>query len=108
MNRTEFVIATAIVLFAAFLLGWFTSWLIQRLTRVTHAGLGELEQMAHELHAAEEERDRAVAWLEEREEEVSRRLAQSDAELKAAMEALRMARAEAGELRDYIARANDA
>jgi len=108
VNRTEFIVATAIVLFAAFLLGWFTSWLIHRLTRVTHAGIGELEQMAHELHEAEEARDRAVAWLEEREEEMTRRLAEAEAELKAAMEGLRVARSEAEDLRDYIARANDA
>ena len=28
MNRTEFIIATACVLFLAFVLGWFTNWLI--------------------------------------------------------------------------------
>ena len=30
MNRTEFVFATAIILFVAFCLGWFASWLIHR------------------------------------------------------------------------------
>jgi len=39
---------------------------------------------------------------------MSRRLTEAEAELKAAMEGLRTARAEAEDLRDYIARANDA
>ncbi|MCV2863927.1 hypothetical protein [Defluviimonas sp. WL0075] len=108
MNRTDFIIATAIVLFLAFLLGWFVSWLFHRLTRVTHAGMGELEQMAHELHEAEEARDRALAYLEEREQELIRKLSQCEAELRAAMEGLRIARAESEELRDYIERTNAA
>ena len=29
MNRTEFIIATAIVLFVAFALGWFARWLAE-------------------------------------------------------------------------------
>ena len=37
MNRTEFIVATAIILFAAFMLGWFASWLIHRLSRVTRS-----------------------------------------------------------------------
>ena len=35
MNGTEFVAATAAILFAAFLTGWFAHWLISRLTRTT-------------------------------------------------------------------------
>ncbi|MCT8331044.1 hypothetical protein [Albidovulum sediminis] len=106
MNRTDFIIATAIVLFLAFLAGWFASWLFHRLTRVTQAGMGDLEQMAHELHEAEESRDRALTYLEERELEMTRKLAQCEAELRAAMEGLRISRAEADELRAYIERAN--
>ncbi|HPE26610.1 hypothetical protein [Albidovulum sp.] len=106
MNRTDFIIATAIVLFLAFLLGWFASWLFHRLTRVTHAGMGELEQMAHELHDAEESRDRALSYLEDRELEMTRKLAQCEAELRAAMEGLRIARTEAEELRTYVERLN--
>ena len=67
MNRTEFIVATAIILFAAFMLGWFASWLIHRLSRVTRAEMGELESMAQQLHEAEETRDRAISELEERE-----------------------------------------
>ena len=34
MSRTEFVLATAIILFVAFCMGWFANWLLNRFTRV--------------------------------------------------------------------------
>ena len=46
MNRTEFIFATAVILFVAFALGWFACWLFHRLTRVTQAEMGDLEKMA--------------------------------------------------------------
>lgn len=104
MNRTEFVIATAIILFVAFALGWFASWLIHRLTRVSQADMGELEQMAQALHEAEETRDQALVYFENREAELTNQLNQSEAELRAAMDGLRDARHEAEELRAYIER----
>ena len=106
MNRSEFIIATAIILFVAFMLGWFASWLFHRLTRVTQAEMGELDQMAQSLHEAEETRDGAIAYLEQREAELSNQLTQTDAELRAAMDGLRDARREAEELRGYIERMN--
>ena len=102
MNRTEFVIVTAIVLTLAFALGWFANWLVHRFTRVTQADLGELERMAHALHEAEETRDEAIAYLQGREAELTGRLGQTEAELEAAMEGLGEARREVEELRDYI------
>ena len=104
MNRTEFIIATAIILFVAFGLGWFACWLINRLSRVTQAEMVELEQMARDLHEAEETRDQAISYLETREAELVNRLNQSNAELRAAMDGLRDARHEAQELRTYIER----
>lgn len=104
MNRTEFVIATAIILFLAFCLGWFASWLIHRLTRVSQADMGELEQMAQALHDAEETRDQAIAYVEAREAELVNQISQTEAELRAAMDGLRDARHEAEELRNYIER----
>ncbi|MBB3713155.1 chromosome segregation ATPase [Limimaricola variabilis] len=106
MNRTEFIIATAVILFAAFALGWFASWLVNRFTRVTRADIGELDRMAQALHEAEETRDQAIAYLEEREAELTGQLKQSEAELRAAMEALREARHEAEDLRGWIERHN--
>ena len=108
MNRTEFIIATAIILFVAFALGWFASWLIHRLTRVSQADMGELEQMAQALHEAEETRDQALVYVEQREAELANQLSQTEAELRAAMDGLREARHEAEELRAYIERSKEA
>jgi len=104
MNRNEFIIATAIILFAAFLLGWFASWLIHRLSRVTRAEIGELENMAQQLHEAEEGRDKAVRELEEREGDLVERLGKAEVELVAARDELKETHIEIEELRDYIAR----
>lgn len=104
MNRTEFIIATAIILFAAFMLGWFASWLIHRLSRVSRADMGELESMAQQLHEAEEARDRAVDELETREADLVAGLSTAEAELRAAQGQLRESQAEIEELRDYIDR----
>ncbi len=106
MNRTEFIIATAIILFVAFGLGWFASWLVHRFTRITRADIGELDRMAQALHEAEETRDQAIAYVEQRESEVTAQLNQAEAELRAAMEGLRDARSETEELRAWIERQN--
>ncbi|HBV53787.1 MAG TPA: hypothetical protein DEF12_02000 [Rhodobacteraceae bacterium] len=102
MNRSEFIIATAIILFVAFAMGWFANWLIHRFTRVSKGDIGELERMAQELHEAEETRDQAITYLQQREAELTNQLAQTEAELAAAMDGLRDARHEAEELRAYI------
>ncbi|MDH5531547.1 MAG: hypothetical protein OEY05_16060 [Paracoccaceae bacterium] len=106
MNRTEFIFATAIILFVAFSLGWFASWLMHRLTRVTQTEMDELEKMAHELHEAEETRDQALQYIEKREAELTSQLSQVNAELRAAMDGLRDARHETEQMRDYIERMN--
>ena len=104
MNNIQFTVATAIILFVAFALGWVASWLIHRLTRVTQADMGELEQMAQALHDAEEAREEAITYIEQREAELMNQINQSEAELRAAMDGLRDARHEAEELRSYIER----
>ena len=105
MNRTEFVVATTLFLFLAFLVGWFCSWVVHRLTRTSRADIGELERMAQALHEAEEARDRTVAQMQAHETGFATELHQTHAELDATMDDLRAARAEALELRDYIERA---
>ena len=102
MNRLEFIIAISAVLFVAFSLGWFLHWLLRRFTRVSKADLGEFEKMAQELHEAEEARDQAITYLQQREAELKSQLTQTDAELRAAMDGLREARLEAEELRADI------
>ena len=108
MNRTEFVIATAIILFVAFCLGWFANWLLHRFTRVSKSDVSELERMSQELHEAEEPRDQAITYLQRREAELTNQLAQTEAELSAAMDGLRDARHEAEELRAYVERMQNA
>lgn len=97
MNRTEFVTVTAIILFGVFVLGWFASWLIGRLTRPSQVDLSELNR---KLHNTERERDKAISLLKERDI----RIAAAEAELESAMEGLRESRTEIEELRDYIER----
>ncbi|MBZ0123297.1 MAG: hypothetical protein K8F31_05370 [Roseovarius sp.] len=105
MNRTEFVIATAIILFVAFCLGWFANWLVHRFIRVPQSDVGELERMAQELHEAEETRDQAITYLQQREAELTNQLAQAEAELAATMDGLREARQEAEAMRAELERA---
>jgi prophage endopeptidase len=107
MNRSEFVIATAIILFAAFAMGWFAYWVLHRFTRVAGGDMAELDKMAQSLHEAEETRDQAIIYLEQREAELTNHIAQTEAELRAAMDGLRDARREAEEMRNYIERMNN-
>lgn len=106
MNRSEFIITTAVILFAAFAMGWFANWLVHRFTRVSANDVGELDRMSQELHEAEESRDQAITYMQQREAELTNQLSQTEAELSAAMEGLRDARHEAEELRAYIERTN--
>mgnify|MGYP001813953970 CR=1 FL=1 len=106
MNGPEFIAATAAILFMAFLAGWFTHWLISRITRVTRSDIDDLDKMAQELHQAEEELDRTVIHYQQRDAELTNKLHQTEAELEAAMDGLRNARSEAEELRSYIERVN--
>lgn len=108
MNRTEFVIATAIVLFVAFMLGWFTYWLLHRLTRINDGDVNELDRMAQSLHEAEEAREEAITYMQQREAELTNQLAQTEAELRAAMDGLRAVRREAEELRGEVERIREA
>ncbi|WP_134678490.1 hypothetical protein [Paracoccus ravus] len=104
MNRNEFVVATAVILFAVFLLGWLTSWLIGRLSRVTRAELGELEDMAQQLHKSEKAREEAILALELREDELRTEMGRLRIERDNTKAQLRESRREIEELREYIDR----
>jgi len=106
VNRFEFIVAIAIILFVAFVLGWLAHWLIARFSQVSSADLNEMEALAKALHDAEETRDQAIAYLQQREAELTGQLSQTEAELRAAMDGLREARHETEELRVYIERSN--
>ncbi|PYG30512.1 hypothetical protein [Pelagimonas varians] len=104
MDRTQFIMVTAGILFVAFCLGWFAHWLVHRFTRVSQADMDQLERMSQELHEAEETRDQAITYLQQREAELTNQLTQTEAELSAAMDGLREARQEAEEMRVYVER----
>lgn len=102
MNRTEFIILTAIILFAVFTLGWFANWLVHRFTRVRQSDVADLDKMSKELHEAEETRDQAITYLQQREAELTNQISQTEAELAATMDGLREARYEAEQLRAHL------
>ena len=104
MNRLEFIIAIAIILFLAFVLGWLAHWLVARFNQVSSADLNEMEALAKALHDAEEARDQAIAYLQHREAELTGQLSQTEDELRAAMDGLREARQETEELRAHVER----
>lgn len=104
MSSPQFVVATAIMLFFAFCLGWFANWLVHRFSRVAADDVAELDRMSQELHEAEEMRDQAIAYLQEREADLTNQLTQTESELRAAIEGLRDARHEAEEMRAEVTR----
>src|SRR3712207_8237912 len=67
-------IATAVILFVAFALGWVAGWLVNRFTRVTRAEIGELDRMAQALHDAEERSEEHTPELQSRQYLVCRLL----------------------------------
>ncbi|AGT07543.1 hypothetical protein [Paracoccus aminophilus] len=104
MDRTKFIIATAIILFAVFILGWLVSSLLARFSRVPVSEMDEVERLSQRLHDVESQRDRAVTELEMREAELTERLSHTSSELRSALDGLRDSRNEIEELRDYIER----
>ena len=54
MNREEFIVSAAIILFLAFLLGWLSRWLLQRLNMVSEKDLNQFNIFSAAFHEAEE------------------------------------------------------
>ncbi len=98
MNREEFIISAAIVLFLTFLLGWLSRWLMQRLNMVSEKDLNELNKISAALLEAEEGNEKA----RNRELELDKKISQLEAELEAAMDGLRAARLETDELKTSL------
>jgi len=98
MNREEFIISAAIVLFLAFLLGWLSRWLLQRLNMVSEKDLNHLNKISSALLEAEKDSEKA----KNRELELNKKISQLEAELEAAMDGLRVARLETEELRSSL------
>ena len=98
MNREEFIISAAIVLFLTFLSGWLSRWLLQRLNMVSEKDLKDLNKISAALFEAEEDNEKART----RELELNKKISQLEAELKAAMDGLRAARLETEELKSSL------
>ena len=98
MNREEFIISAAIVLFLTFLLGWLSRWLLQRLNMVSEKDLKDLNKISAALLEAEEDNEKA----KNRELELNKNISQFEAELGAAMDGLRAARLETEELKSSL------
>ena len=98
MNREEFIISAAIVLFLTFLLGWLSRWLIQRLNMVSEKDLKDLNKISAALLEAEEDNEKA----KNRELELNKKISQLEAELAAAMDGLRAVRLETEELKSSL------
>ena len=98
MNREEFIISAAIVLFLTFLLGWLSRWLLQRLNMVSEKDLKDLNKISAALLEAEEDNEKA----KNRELELNKKISQLEAELGAAMDGLRAARLETEELKSSL------
>ena len=98
MNREEFIISAAIVLFLTFLLGWISRWLLQRLNMVSEKDLKDLNKISAALLEAEEDNEKA----KNRELELNKKISQLEAELGAAMDGLRAARLETEELKSSL------
>ena len=98
MNREEFIISAAIVLFLTFLLGWLSRWLLQQLNMVSEKDLKDLNKISAALLEAEEDNEKA----KNRELELNKKISQLEAELEAAMDGLRAARLETEELKSSL------
>ena len=98
MNREEFIISAAIVLFLTFLLGWLSRWLLQQLNMVSEKDLKDLNKISAALLEAEEDNEKA----KNRELELNKKISQLEAELAAAMDGLRAVRLETEELKSSL------
>lgn len=98
-------------LFATFLLGWLAHWLWARMAHAADPREDRANELVAELLVVEEERDRLIAEAQEAETaakaeaaetrtKLETQLRQREAELEAAMEALRAARAETDSQRE--------
>ena len=98
MNREEFIISAAILLFLTFLLGWLSRWFLQRLNMVSEKDSKDLNKISAALLEAEEDNEKA----KNRELELNKKISQLEAELEAAMDGLRAARLETEELKSSL------
>lgn len=95
MNRNELTLIITLAFVLTFILGWTLRWAYGRMNRVNSVDVAQVDDLATRLHDAEEARDQALTYMQQREYELTNQLSQSEAELNAAMEGLGDARREA-------------
>jgi hypothetical protein len=99
MDRSELTLAIAGTLVGAFLLGWILRWFFGRMNAAGPRSVARTADMATQLHAAEEARQRAEWRVAEVEEEGTRRVAELQGEVEKAREAVVRAEAATEEIR---------
>ncbi len=106
MNRTELTVLVASTFMVAILIGWILRWLYGRIGQAGLSTSGGSNDLAARLLAAEADRDAAFQDRDETVGDMKKRLVQTEAELKAAMEGLGDARRDADAIRRQLAERN--
>jgi hypothetical protein len=99
MDRSDLTMAIAGALVGAFLLGWILRWFFTRMNASGPRSIARTADMAAQLHAAEEAQRRAELHLAEAAEEGQRRIAELEAELASARDAVARADAATEDIR---------
>ena len=94
MSQIELIIFTSIVLFITFSFGWLARVLIEKLSHKSSRTPTGDRLMAESFHKAETDHALIVDQLKKRDKELTNKLAQAQAELKATMDGLHNARVE--------------
>lgn len=100
MSQIELIIFTSIVLFITFSLGWLARVLIEKLSHKPFRTRTGDRLMAEAFHEAETDHALIVDQLKKRDTELTNKLAQAQAELKATMDGLHNARVEIENLKE--------
>mgnify|MGYP005732424715 FL=1 len=100
MSQIELIIFTSIVLFITFSLGWLARILIEKLSHKSSRTPTGDRLMAESFHKSETDHALIVNQLKKRDTELTSKLAQAQAELKATMDGLHNARIEIETLKE--------
>ena len=100
MSQIELIIFTSIVLFITFSLGWLARILIEKLSHKSFRTPTGDRLMAESFHKSETDHALIVNQLKKRDTELTSKLAQAQAELKATMDGLHNARIEIETLKE--------
>ncbi len=100
MSQNELIIFTSIALFITFSLGWLARILIEKLSHKSSRTPTGDRLMAESFHKAETDHALIVDQLKKRDAELTNKLAQAQAELKATMDGLHNARVEIENLKE--------